>query len=632
MLHCLSLMNLILFFPNRHLSADNKSKTLWSEIMALDLTPEQAALGKANFDQAAGDLGRAGKMKTMAVGGSPLDDPAKPSRRDLLKAGLAAGAVVPVSAAVYYGYESLKGKAVRTALIGTGDEGGILIGDHNPEYNEIVAICDIRPTNRERIFKGDPDTPRKGLNKLYGEKQASKIAKYESLDALLSEKTKLGLEAVIIATPLNTHDVIVKSCLDAGLHVLCEKLMARTISRCKEMIKYAKDKGLLLSIGHQRHYSTLYAQALEVVQNDILGDIKFIRAFWHRNNSWPYNGSAFDHEKFAAKFASVDQDGKPVMREDGIPYYVDSWWKEIPNKDSEVLTPEKLSQLAFGNSDLYGFKDVGELIRWRCSNKTGGGLMAELGSHQLDASSIILGHVRPLAVSGIGGKYFYGPGRNDRESDDCVFVTFEFPGQNHPKGAKRGKDENDVVIVTYSSMNTNEFEGYGEWVMGSKGTMFLDKEQSAYLWREKDKTKKGDAAAGGRDTKITVTAEGGKKPAMEATSTWGGGGAAATNKTEKAPAWDSAVRGYRTEMEHFAYCVRKWQELKQPVSYEKDEHGHLKYADIIPHCHGEVAMADAILALTANMAMAKKERIEFKDDWFDASSSEVPETKHAKKA
>ena len=587
--------------------------------MALDLTPEQAAIGKSNFDQAAGDLGRAGKMKTMAVGGAPID-PAKPDRRDFLKAGLAAGAVVPVSAAVYYGYESWKGnKAVRTALIGTGDEGGVLIGDHNPEYNEIVAICDIRPTNRERIFKGEPKGPRKGLNKLYGEKSAAKIGRYETLDALLSDKTKLGLEAVVIATPLNTHDVIVKACLDAGLHVLCEKLMARTIGRCKEMIKYAKDKGLLLSIGHQRHYSTLYAQALEVIQNDILGDIKFIRAFWHRNNSWPYNASAFNHDKYAA--------------ECGIPYYVDGWWKEVQKDDAKELTPETLAKLAFGNPDLYGFKDVAELVRWRCSNKTGGGLMAELGSHQLDASSIILGHVKPIAVSGVGGKYFYGPGRNDRESDDCVFVTFEFPGPNHPKGAKHGKDENDVVIVTYSSMNTNEFEGYGEWVMGSKGTMFLEKEASVYLWRETVKSNVASSAGvGGRDTKITVTTEGGKKPAMEATSTWGGGGAAATNKVEKAPDWDSAVRGYRTEMEHFAYCVRKWQDLKQPVSYEKDEHGHLKYADIIPHCHGEVAMADAILALTANMAMAKKERIVFEDSWFDASSSEVPETKHAKKA
>lgn len=582
--------------------------------MALDLTPEQKATGKQNFEQAAGDLARNGKMQSMVVGGT---DPKKPDRRDFLKTGLAVGAVVPVSAAVYFGYESWsRNKAVKTALIGCGDEGGVLVGDHNPEFNEIVAVCDIRPSNRERIFKGDTG-PRKGLNKVYGEATAKNIKSFDNLDALLAESKNLGLEMVVIATPLNTHDAIAKKCMDAGLHVLCEKLMARTIPRCKSMIQYAKDKGLLLNIGHQRHYSTLYGQALEVINAEVLGDIKHIRALWHRNNSWPYPPSRFNKEKFDEKY--------------GIPYYVDSWWKEVLKQDAAALPPEKLKELAFGDPDQYGFDNVAELVRWRCSNKTGGGLMAELGSHQLDASSIILGHVKPLAVQGIGGKFFYGPGRNDRESDDGVFVTFEFPGPKHPKAGKGGSDESDVVIVTYSSFNTNEFESYGEWVTGSKGTMFLEKEASVYLFKEKDKSKPADS--GGRDTKINVTAAGGGKPVMEASSTWGGGGAA-VSKGAAAPEWDSAIRGYRTEMEHFAYCLRKWQEMKQKVSYEtekdKDGHAKLKYADIMPRCHGEVAMADAIIALTANMAMAKKERIVFEEAWFDSNSPEVPETKHAK--
>jgi predicted dehydrogenase len=581
--------------------------------MAIDLTPEQKATGKANFDQAAGDLARAGKMNTVVVGGT---DPKKPDRRDVLKAGLAAGAVVPLSAAVYFGYESWKGnKAVRTALIGCGDEGGVLIGDHNPEYNEIVAVCDIRPSNLERIYKGEPNGPRKGLNKIYGESNAKKIAKYDNLDALLADKSKLGLEAVVIATPLNTHDVIAKACMDAGLHVLCEKLMARTISKCKGMIKYAKDKGLLLSIGHQRHYSTLYAHALEVINNGVLGDIKHIRAQWPRNNSWPFTPTAAEKETFAPGF--------------DIPYYRDGWCKPILKVDADALPPEKLRQFAFGNVNEYGFNDVKELVRWRLYDKTGGGLMAELGSHQLDASSIILGHVKPLAVSGIGGKFFYGPGRNDRESDDGVFVTFEFPGKNHPKAGHGGKDESDIVIVTYSSFNTNSFEDYGECVMGSRGTMILAKEAEVYLYKEPEPGKKD---SGGRDTKVTVSTAGGGKPAMESTSTWGGGGGAAISKGTAAPAWDSAVRGYRTEMEHFAYCLRRWQELKQPVSYAKDDKGHLKHADIMPRCYGEVAMADAILALTANMAMAKKERIVFEDAWFDPDLADVPETKHARKA
>src|SRR5437764_1179511 len=36
-----------------------------------------------------------------------------------------------------------------------------------------------------------------------------------------------------------------------------------------------------------------------------------------------------------------------------------------------------------------------ELIRWRLFNRTGGGLMAELGSHQLDAAGILISALTP---------------------------------------------------------------------------------------------------------------------------------------------------------------------------------------------------------------------------------------------
>jgi hypothetical protein len=83
-------------------------------------------------------------------------------------------------------------------------------------------------------------------------------------------------------------------------------------------------------------------------------------------------------------------------------------------------------------------------------------------------------------------------------------------------------------------------------------------------------------------------------------------------------------------MEHFAFCVRQYQkEREKPtdrkVSYEKNKDGHLVNADAMPRCHGEVAMADAIIALTSNLSMKHKQRIEFKPEWFDATSDKVPE-------
>lgn len=562
--------------------------------MALDLTPEQKALGKKNFEQAAGDLARMPAV------------PNDPNRRDFIKSMAAAGAVVPLSAAVYFGYDSWRGnKAVKTALIGTGDEGGVLVGDHNPEFNEIVAVCDIRPYNLKRIFAGESAGPRKGLNKIYGESTAKNIKQYDDYKQLLADKDKLGIEAVIIATPLVTHHTIANDCMKAGLHVLCEKLMARTVGLCKGMIKTAHETNRILSVGHQRHYSMLYAHAREVVESGILGEIKHIRALWHRNNSWPFTPS----EKDLATYAKGnDIDGKPF----DIPYYRDGWCKPILAEDAESFLKDPASLTS------RGYKSINELVRWRLYDRTGGGLMAELGSHQLDAASIFLGKVHPIAVSGVGGKFFYGPGRNDRESDDGVFVTYEFPGPNHPKAGKGGKDDSDIVVVTYSSFNTNGFESYGECLMGSRGTMIVEMEKDVYLFKEKEPGKdKKDP----KETAVSVTQDKSGKPVTESASTWGGGGAA-ISKGSSAPAWDTLVRGYRSEMEHFAYLVRKWDDK---IGWQKKDG---KYVQEVPRCHGEIAMADAILALTANMAMSTKQRIVFEDDWFNTDKDAVPETKY----
>jgi predicted dehydrogenase len=540
-------------------------------IMAIDLNPKQRETGKANFQQVAGDLTRRGFMKSMGVGAS----------------------VAAASPLVYFGYKSI-GKPVKAALIGGGDEGGILVGAHNPDFLKFVAIADIRPYNRERIMKGDPKVPlRPGFNKLYGP-ESKDIAIYDDYRKILDNK---DIEAVVIATPLSTHAKIAIDCMRAGKHVLCEKLMAWNISQCKKMIQVAKETGRILSIGHQRHYSMLYAHAHEILEAGILGEVRHIRALWHRNNSWPFRDESAAGYKLAEGYAQ--------------PHFRDGWYPPIYDIDEKELK---------GKTEEHGFKSVEELVRWRLYNETGGGLMAELGSHQMDACSIFLGKVHPLAVTGVGGKFFYGPGRNDRESDDSIFITYEFPGPNHPLGKNKGKDNDDIVVVTYSSLNTNSFESYGECVMGSRGSMVVEQEQSIYLYTERDPNKKATDA---RSTEVSVTTGPGGKPAMEASSTWGPGAGppAAGGGAPAAGGPGAAVsRGYKEEMEDFAYCIREWD---SKLGYEKDPAGRFKQR--LPRCHGEVAMADAIIALTANLSMKSRQRIEFNENWFKGDAPEVPD-------
>jgi hypothetical protein len=176
----------------------------------------------------------------------------------------------------------------------------------------------------------------------------------------------------------------------------------------------------------------------------------------------------------------------------------------------------------------------------------------------------------------------------------------------------KGSDKDDIVVVTYSSLNTNGFEQYGECVMGSRGTMIVEAEQSVMLYNEKDPSKKSTDP---KSTSISVSTTAGNKPVLEASSTWGPGGAPSA-VGGGAPAASGAgtpvSRGYKEEMEDFAYKIRVWDKSSKS---EAD----------MPRCHGRVAMADAIIALTSNIAMKKKQRIDFNESWFDPLSAEVPD-------
>src|SRR5262249_35138479 len=156
-----------------------------------------------------------------------------------------------------------------------------------------------------------------------------------------------NIEAVVIALPLHLHSPVAIDAMHAGKHVLSEKLMAWNVRQCKDMIRVARETDRILAIGHQRHYSLLYAHAVEVLNSGELGDIKHIRALWHRNNAWP----------------RLDKDGKPVLDDHGMPVLRDSWRPPIPEKDRE--------ELANRIRDL-GYRSLEELIRWRLYNRTGG--------------------------------------------------------------------------------------------------------------------------------------------------------------------------------------------------------------------------------------------------------------------
>ena len=248
-----------------------------------NLTPEQRALGRENANRVLGDL----------------------RRRDFLKAAAAAPAV----GAFYFGYEKMDKSPVRAAIIGTGNEGcGAMIHDHNREYLDFIGFCDIRPSNRKRAVAEF------SKHKDYGPEEAKKLKSYKDHKEMLADP---DVEVVVIALPLWLHAPIAIEAMKAGKHVFCEKLMAHSVKECKEMVKVAHETNRLLAIGHQRHYSVLYDNANYLVQNDHLGEIRHIRALWHRNNARPKiakgpDGKPLYDDKGNALYLVYDKDGDEV--------------------------------------------------------------------------------------------------------------------------------------------------------------------------------------------------------------------------------------------------------------------------------------------------------------------------------
>jgi predicted dehydrogenase len=545
--------------------------------MALDLSPEEKETGRANFHRVVGKLAEADQQAPQAGG-----QQGGVTRRRFMQGLIAAGATVPVSAAAYYGYSNRRFphdfRPVKAALIGAGDEGGVLVGAHNPNYVNFIACSDIRPSNKKRIFNGQAGTPRLGFNAFkeqYGASDmTSQVRWYDNYHELLENP---DIEMVVIALPLHLHAEVAIEAMQKGKHVLCEKLMAWNITQCKRMIRTSDETHKLLAIGHQRHYSMLYAHANEVVRSGVLGEVRHIRAQWHRNNARPNPDAATRNER----------------------PYLDSWWPIIPGEDRQALE---------GRIRQVGYKDMNELVRWRIYTRTGGGLMAELGSHQLDACSIFLGKKHPLAITAVGGKNFY---RDNREAEDHVYCIYEFPGAGYDpnvpaRNAAGANLYNDKVTVTYSSISTNGLEHYGECVMGTKGTLIVQGETDAYLYGINGR--RVDVTAGVADGRATLVDSSSSAPPS------------APAETRAAQAGQTAVatpisRGYREEMEHLAYCIRMREQNPSPEELER----------LKPRCDGRAAMADAIIALTANQAMKRQTRIVFDSKWFDPALNDVPD-------
>ena len=87
-----------------------------------------------------------------------------------------------------------------------------------------------------------------------------------------------AVDAVYIATPHETHYEYIKSALEHGKHVLCEKPMVLQRAQAEELFPYAKERNLILFEGIKTAYCPGFTQLLGIASSGMIGNIRNIEA------------------------------------------------------------------------------------------------------------------------------------------------------------------------------------------------------------------------------------------------------------------------------------------------------------------------------------------------------------------
>ena len=281
------------------------------------------------------------------------------NRRNFIQSGAAASAAISFTQSVT-AQDDEKVDDVNIALIGCGSQGRVLM-------NAMLKIPGVR-------FKavGDIWNYAQRYGSRYLQKFGHKVNVYEDYKELLATET--DIDAVVCAAPDFMHAPITVAALEAGKHVYCEKMMSNSLEGARSMVEAAKKSGKLCQIGHQRRSNPRYLHVYNnlIRNNKLFGRLMFANAQWNRGVSEP-NG-----------------------------------WPKSYVMDEATL-------------NKYGYGSMHEFRNWRWFKKYGGGIIADLGAHQIDILNWFFG-TNPSGVLASGGVDYY----DEYELPDNYMTIFDY--------------------------------------------------------------------------------------------------------------------------------------------------------------------------------------------------------------
>ena len=153
---------------------------------------------------------------------------------------------------------------LRTAVIGVGHLGSQHARIHaslaGEALSEFAAVCDLN------------------------ESRAHGVAAQWKTDATTDWNALIGkVDAVSLAVPTESHCDFACVLLEAGIHVLVEKPMSRTLEEADRMIASSKKSGAILQVGHAERFNPALVALRPHVRNPVYFEIHRVGQFTARS-------------------------------------------------------------------------------------------------------------------------------------------------------------------------------------------------------------------------------------------------------------------------------------------------------------------------------------------------------------
>lgn len=125
---------------------------------------------------------------------------------------------------------------LRAAVIGAGYFGrlhALKLAAH-PEV-DLVAVADPDAARAESVAREARARPAAGFSELIGR-----------------------IDIASVTVPTEVHHSVARPLIEAGVHVLIEKPIARTLEQADDLVRLAAERGTLLAVGHQERFNPAF--------------------------------------------------------------------------------------------------------------------------------------------------------------------------------------------------------------------------------------------------------------------------------------------------------------------------------------------------------------------------------------